>query len=181
MNEVLNAITKRYSCRDFTGEAPTKEQIEMIVTAALAAPSAMNMQPWHIVVVNDKSFLDEMDSTVMVAENKDEPWYNRIQERGGKMFYNAPCVIFIAIDDSKWAEHDCAYVSQNITLAAHSLGLGSVICGMAALPLNSPKGPEFLKRLNFPKGYTLGISVLIGKPNTGKEPHELNRSKVTYA
>jgi len=180
MNEVLSAIANRYSCRDFLADAPTTEQVDAIVNAALAAPSAMNCQPWHIVVVNDKSFVDEMNTAVMVQENKDEPWYDRIMGRGGKMFYNAPCIIFIAIDDSKWAMHDCGYVSQNIALAAHSLGLASVICGMGAIPLSSPKGPEFLKKLNFPEGYSFGMSVLIGKPNSGKEPHKLDRSKVSY-
>ena len=74
MNEVLDAIANRYSCRDFLAEAPTKAQVEAIVNAALAAPSAMNMQPWHIVVVNDKSFVDEMDKAAMVPENMDTPW-----------------------------------------------------------------------------------------------------------
>ena len=180
MNQVLKAIHERYSCRDFLSEPPTREQLGLIADAALAAPSAMNSQPWHIVVVNDKSFIDEMDKAAMVPENKEEAWYSRIMDRGGKMFYNAPCAIYIAVNDTKWALHDSAYVSQNITLAAHSLGLASVICAMAAIPLNSPKGPEFLKKLNFPDGYIFGIAVLIGKPAATKEPHQPDKSKVTY-
>jgi nitroreductase len=75
---------------------------------------------------------------------------------------------------------DCGILSQNIALAAHSLGLGSVICGMAGIPLSGPRGSEFKKRLKFPDGYDFGIAVLLGTAKSGKEPHELDMSKVTY-
>jgi nitroreductase len=75
---------------------------------------------------------------------------------------------------------DCGILSQNITLAAHSLGLGSVICGMAAIPFRGPRSDEFKKRLQFPDGYNFSISVLAGMPKSGKAPHELESNKVTY-
>jgi nitroreductase len=120
-----------------------------------------------------------MDASAMEA-GKTEPWYSRIMERGGKMFYNAPCMIFIASDCSSYANIDCGIVSQNIALAAHSMGLGSVICGMARIPLNGSKGEEFKKRLKIPEGYEFGMSVCVGNANSGKAPHELVLSKVTY-
>ena len=180
MNEVIKAISERYSCRDFLADPLTKEQVDALVDAALAAPSAMNLQPWHIVAVTDKALIDEMNDAAMSDANKNEPWYERIMSRGGKMFYNAPCMIFIAKNDSGMAALDCGIVSQNIALAAHSLGLGSVICGMARIPLESPKGTEFLKRLKFPEGMSFGMSVCVGKVKNGKAPHELDKTKVTY-
>ena len=181
MNEVLKTIANRYSCRDFSETQLTKEQIENLVNAALASPSALNLQPWHIIVVTDKSFIDEMDTTAMeTGKVNNEPWYNRMMERGGKMFYNAPCMIFIMSDGSSYSTLDCGIVSQNIALAAHSMGLGSVICGMARIPLGGAKGDEYKKRLKVPEGYDFGMSVCVGYANSGKEPHELVLSKVTY-
>ena len=165
MNDVLKAIHERNSCRDFSSEPLDMSLVEAIADAALAAPSAINAQPWRIVVVTDKNLLDE---------------YDKDAKADGKIFYNAPCVIFILKNDSEWATLDCGIVTQNIALAAHSLGLGNVICGMARLPLKGEKGEEWKKRLNFPEGFDFAMSVVIGHANSGKIPHELDKSKLTF-
>jgi nitroreductase len=181
MNEVLKAIAERNSCRDFSGEPLTDTQVNALVDAALAAPSAMNAMPWHIIAVTDKAMLDEMDAyAIQVIAEQNPDWHARMVERGGKIFYNAPCLLLIAKNDSEWAPLDCGIVSQNVALAAHALGLGNVICGMARLAFDGPKGAEWAKRLQLPEGYTFAISVCVGAANKGKEPHELNRDKVTY-
>jgi nitroreductase len=180
MNEVLKAIHERNSCRDFLPEPLEAAQIEALVNAALAAPSAMNLQPWHIIAVTDKALIEEMDAETMEHVKRDPEWLKRMMERGGKVFYNAPCMIFIAKDNSAYAALDSGIVSQNITLAAHSLGLGSVICGMARYPLEGENGAAFLSRLKFPEGYSFGMSVCVGKIKSGKTPHDLDKNKVTY-
>jgi nitroreductase len=101
-------------------------------------------------------------------------------ERGGKLLYNAPCLIVILSDGSKWGSLDSGILCQNVVLAAQSLGLGSCIVGMAGVPLGGPRGDEFKKRLSFPEGYEFAVGVLIGTVNSGKEPHELDMGKVTY-
>jgi nitroreductase len=142
----------------------------------------MNRQPWHIIMVTDKALIEELDGEAMkiLSEAQDKSGYERIMSRGGKVYYNAPCMMLIASDGSPLAAMDCGILSQNVALAAHSLGLGSVICGMAGIPINGPRGEEFKKRLKFPEGFSFGIAILIGKAKTGKEPHELDRAKVTY-
>ena len=182
MNETLKTIAERYSCRDFADAPLTCDQIKAIVDAALAAPSAMNRQPWHVVVVTDKALIDEMDaeSVSILAAAEDQSGYERIQSRGGKVFYNAPCMIMVASDGSDYALMDCGILSQNVSLAAHSLGLGSVICGMAGISLGGPRGDAFKKRMQFPEGYGFGIAILVGTAKSAKAPHEFNRNKVTY-
>lgn len=180
MNEVLKAIRERNTCRDFSPEPLSAAQIDALTDAALAAPSAMNLQPWRIVVVTDKALIEEIDAAGMEYIKHDPEWYARFMERGGKIFYNAPCIIFIAQDGSEAAPLDCGIVSQNISLAAHSLGLGSCICGMARYPLMGEKGADLLARLAFPEGFSFGMSVLVGKINSDKAPHEPDKSKVSY-
>jgi len=183
MNETLKNITQRYSCRDFAETPLTDEQIDALVTAALAAPSAMNLQPWRIVVVTDKALIDKLDADGMeiLAAGEDKTYYNRMMDRGGKMFYNAPFLIVILSDDTKWGTFDSGILCQNVVLAAESLGLGSCIVGMLRIPLEGPNGEEYMKRMKFPEGFKFAVGVLVGKINSGKEPHELDRSKVIYA
>jgi nitroreductase len=182
MNETLKNIAERYSCRDFADTPLTDDQIKALVNAALAAPSGMNRQPWHIVVVKDKALIDELDAEGMniLGAAEDKMIYERMMERGGKLLYNAPCLIVILSDGSKWGSLDSGILCQNVVLAAQSLGFGSCIVGMAGLPLSGSRGDEFKKRLCFPDGYEFAVGVLIGTINSGKEPHELDLGKVTY-
>jgi len=182
MNDTLKTIAERYSCRDYSAAPLTELQIKAIVDAALASPSAMNRQPWHIVVITDQELIKELDDESMniLAVAEDKSVYERIKSRGGKVFYNAPCMIMVASDGSSFAAMDCGILSQSVTLAAHSLGLGSVICGMAGIPLSGPRGSELKKRMCFPEGYGFGIAILIGTAKTRKEPHGLDNNKVTY-
>ena len=182
MNETLKTIAERYSCRDFSSAPLSDSQIKALVEAALAAPSARNLQPWHVTVVTDKKLIEELDAEGMnlLATAEDKSSYDFIMERGGKMLFNAPCMIVVASDGSKWAPTDCGILSQNVALAAHSLGLGNVLCGMARVLFSGPRGDELKKKLKFPDGYSFGLSILVGKANSGKEPHEFDMSKVSY-
>ncbi|MDR2572407.1 MAG: nitroreductase family protein [Oscillospiraceae bacterium] len=182
MNDTLKHITGRYTCRDFKSTPLTKEQVGALADAALAAPSAMNLQPWHVIIVTDKAFVDELDTDGMsiLAAAEDKSGYDRIMSRGGKLFYNAPCLVLVLSDGSDWGTLDCGILCQNVVIGAQSLGRGSCIVGMAGVPLNGPNGDDYKKRLNFPDGHSFAIGVLVGEINSGKEPHEHNKSKVSY-
>ena len=182
MNETLKNIAKRYSCRDFKTLPLADGQIDELVNAALAAPSAMNLQPWHIIVVKEKALVDELDAAGMeyLSTQEDKAMYERMMDRGGKLFYDAPFLMLILSDGSKWGAFDSGILCQNVVLAAESMGLGTCIVGMARMPLEGARGEEFKKRLKFPEGYTFACGVAIGTINSGKEPHEHDKSKVTY-
>ena len=182
MNETMKNITERYTCRDFKDTPLTDKQIENLVSAALAAPSARNLQPWHIIVVTDKALVDELDAEGMrnLGSAEDKATYETMMSRGGKLFYNSPFLMFVLSDGSKWGMLDSGILCQNVVLAAESMGLGTCIVGMAREPLNGPKGDEYKRRLKFPEGYTFAIGILVGTINSGKEPHEHDPSKVTY-
>ena len=180
MNETLTTIKNRYSCRSYTGEAVCREALEAISLAAVQSPSAMNQQPWEIIVLTNKALIDEMDSAVMdmLSQQNDKALYTRMKDRGGKIFYNAPCMFIIAQKPD--TDIDCGIVCENIALAASSLGLGNVICKLAGLAFNTIKGNEYKKKL-IPDGYEFGVAVLVGHAASSQAtPHQVNMSKIKY-
>lgn len=97
MNETLKVIKKRYSCRGYTNQLVEQEKIDAIAKAGLQAPSALNIQPWHMIAITDKGFIDELDDHVMenLRKREDQTAYQRIMERGGKPYYNAPVMFLV--------------------------------------------------------------------------------------
>jgi len=180
MNETLRMISKRYSCRAYDGRLPERDKLEAIALAAVQAPSAMNRQPWLINVITNKQFIEEMDAEGMriLAGAEDKTAYERFMKRGGTLFYNAPCMYLILKQPG--TDMDIGIVSENIALAAASLGLGSVICGMAAVPFNGPKGDEFKKKAGFSEGWEFGVAVLVGYEKQEGAPHTPDTSKIRY-
>ena len=95
MNETLKVIARRYTCRDYKGEMPPDEILRAIAEAAIRAPSGMNRQAWRVIVVTDRDLIGDMEDEGMsyLAGMADKSSYNRIMERGGRLFYGAPCLI----------------------------------------------------------------------------------------
>lgn len=184
MNDTLKIIAERFSCRRFTDQIPGEKELMAIAQAGIQAPSGMNRQYWHVIIVKDKSIIDEMDVEGMkiLASMENKAMYERIMERGGKLFYNAPCMIVVAIKEAfpKGAELiDCGIVAQNIVLAASSLGVANMHCGFAGLAFAGSKGTEFKSRLQFPEGYECGIGILLGYAAGTFPPHVPNQEKIT--
>jgi len=185
MNETLNVIAKRYSCRDFKSEMPSDEILQAIAEAAIQAPSGMNRQAWRVIVVKDKDLIKDMESEGMsyLAGMEDKSSYTRIMERGGRLFYGAPCMIVVPVDPAQYAPAliDCGILCQNITLAATSLGIANIMCGFTGLAFASGlRSEEFSKRLGFPDGYAFGCSVLLGYAETEKPPHVPDKGKISF-
>ena len=180
MNETLNTIAKRYSCRSYDGRLPEKEKLETIAMAAVQSPSAMNRQPWKIIVITDKSFIEELDKEGMkiIAESEHKALYERMQQRGGRMYYNAPCMFLVL--KQAGADLDVGIVSQNISLAATSLGIDNVICAMADIPLSGSNGEYLKSKAGFTEGWEFGMAVLAGYATVSGTPHEPDTSKICF-
>ena len=181
----IEAVQTRYSCRDFADQMPSDEDLQIISEAAIAAPSGMNRQPWRIIVVKNKELLADLEAEGMknLAALPDKSVYERIMSRGGKLYYNAPCQIIILIakaEPSGYELIDCGILAENMALAATSLGINSLICGLAVLSFSGEKGEAFKQRLAFTEGYDIALSVLLGyaKAPDGK-PHLPDQSKIT--
>lgn len=185
MNETLEVIASRYTCRDFSDRVPDDTDMRAIVQAGIAAPSGMNRQSWHFAVVKNAELINEMEAAGMaqVKALPESGIYERIQGRGGKILYNAPCMIVIAIDEtnsSGFERVDLGIAAENIVLAATSLGLASCHHGLSAYVFQGEKGAEFAKRLQFPAGYQFGLAVLLGYEKQPGVAHEPDQNKVSW-
>ena len=183
-NETLNVIAKRFSCRAFTSEAPTSEALRQIANAAIQAPSGVNRQPWRVVVVKNEALIADMEAECLaaMAALPDKAMYERIVARGGRVFYGAKALVMVPIEVAagEGAVMDCGILSENIALAATSLGLGSCICGLAGFAFAGARAEEFGEKLGFPQGYEFGICVLLGHVAIDAQPHEPDESKISF-
>ncbi len=181
----LESIHARHSCRAFTNQLPSNEDLQAIARAAIAAPSAMNRQPWQVIVLTNQELIGELEAEGMknLAALPDKSIYERIQSRGGRLYYNAPCMMLIPVKsaDDRSELLDCGIITENIALSATSLGIDTLICGLAAFSFSGEKGVSFKKRLCFQEGYDLGIAVLLGyAAQSGGTPHEPDENKITW-
>lgn len=114
---VFDTILARRSIRDFVDKPVEREKIEQMLKAAMAAPSACNLQPWAFIVVDEPEMLSRVKSAT----------------KQGK--YNAPLAIVVCGINKHipwggdgWMQ-DCGAAVQNMLLAGTELGLSSVWIG----------------------------------------------------
>jgi nitroreductase len=168
---VLSAIHSRKSVRNFiAGKAIPDETLGLIVSAGMAAASAMNLQPRHFIVIDERTVLDTLAAGLPYA----------------KMLYHAPAAIVVCGDASIKAgslsfwEFDCSLASGNILLAAEAVGLGAV---WTAVHPDAERIATVRKILNLPEniiplnvipvGYPAGENV----PKNKYNPAKIHRNK----
>jgi nitroreductase len=174
---VVETIMTRRSVRNYTTEAVDREQMAKILECGIYAPSAMNMQPWAVRVVDAPDFIEGV-TNIAVEQNPQL----KEQESFRNFFRNAPTVAFIACPvESYSGEYDCGLLSENMMLAAWSMGVGSCCLGSVVPVMNSEAAKPYLERLQLPKGYKLQVAIAFGypEPNSTKEP-ERDLTKAYY-
>ena len=183
MNETLQNIQKRYSCRGYTDVPVPDDLLHAIAYSGLCAPSTMGSEPWHIVIVKDEALIAEMQEYALGYLQENIPSaYDRCMSRGGKLFYDVRRMIFVAQRpdaDGQTPELDSGIVTQNMVLAATSLGVANVICGIARFCFTGDRKEVYEKRLGFPEGYVFGMSLLLGYEKEAGAPHQPDESKIT--
>jgi nitroreductase len=116
MNEVLDAIRNRRTIRRFKSDPVDDQRLRMILEAGRWAPSFSNLQPWKFIVVKEQGLKSALDSAA-----RESAFHLGINE--------APVVILVCVDrgvdNTIHAIEAGIAATQNMTLAAHSLGLGS--------------------------------------------------------
>lgn len=154
--DAIEAIHGRRSIRSYTDEPVSEEDIDVLLEAAMAAPSAGNQQPWHFVVIDERRLLDAI------------PEYHQY----AAMLREAPLAIAVCGDmeeekhEGFWVQ-DCSAAVENLLVAVHARGLGAVWLGVHPDP-ERVRGTQQL--LNLPDQVVPLAIISIGHPAEEKPP-----------
>jgi nitroreductase len=165
MNQTIELIKSRRSVRKYTDEGVKKEHLEAIIEAGLYAPSAHNSQPWHFTVITDKTFIQELNKASLDAmvHSEVETFRKMASKENFDIFYHAPVVLIVSGEvDAMKPVTDAAAATQNMLIAAESLGLGTCWIALVEYGLRSDHGPELISKLQLPSGYRPYYAVAIG-------------------
>lgn len=154
--DAMECLKTRRSVRAYISQAVSPEIIEDIIDAGRLAATAINIQPWAFIAVNDKPLRHKL------ADITDH----------GKFIAEAPVCIVVFCEDTKYFLEDGSAATQNILNAAHAHGLGS--CWIAGD--KKPYSNEISELLNVPGNYKLISLIAIGyaaaTPDPVKKPLE---------
>jgi nitroreductase len=153
VRDLINTILSRRSIRRYKEEPVTEEEIKNLLEAAMAAPSASNMKPWHFIVITERETLDQLAEA----------------HKHGKMLNKAPLCISVCGDPnvSRFWVQDCSAATENLLLATTAIGLGAVWCGVHPRP---ERVNEISKILGINAPIIPLNLIAIGHPAEEKEP-----------
>lgn len=175
MNDVLNTIMKRRSCRSFSAEPVPEELISQVVEAGLYAPNGGGRQDTLTLVVTDP----EMIHCLARMNVKYSVWNS---DPGYDPFYGAPVVMAVfGKKGSNTLENDASLVIGTMLLAAESLGLAGIWIHRAKQMFESAEGKEILRRLGISEEYEgVGHCVIGYAREDAKEPAPRKAGRVVY-
>ncbi len=165
--ELQDVLQARRSIRKYTQEAVSKEEIDILMHAAMSGPSACNKMPWDFYVVSDETMLEKLRNATQYSNIK------------------APLAIVVCGNLSRalpmqlapfWIQ-DCSAATENILLAATDMGLGTVWCG-----IHPQKRAE--KRVSEALGLTekqIPLNIIyVGHPDETKESRDQYKEKCVH-
>ena len=168
--EVLDVIRKRRTVRTFTDEEVSDEQVETILEMGMYAPTYMNRQPWHFVVVRDKALQKQMAEAL------------------GTHPYVQQAAVVIAVygepsRSNTWDLDGCAAI-ENMLIAATALGLGGAWAGSPAHVAWEQTEELLGDALKVPDGFRAHSLVCLGHPAKEPRPHSkedrFDKTRVHY-
>ena len=168
MKGFFETIFHRSSVRSFTSEPLSQDEWEKLLRAAMAAPSAVNRQPWEFIVVEDRPTLDALADALPYA----------------KMAKQAPAAVMVCADPARahqgkaeYAVLDASAACENLLLAADALGLGAVWTAVYPQP---DREAIARKLLGIPEGIIPLALVPIGHPKGDQVPKDKYRAELIH-
>lgn len=158
--DVISVIHSRKSVRQFTDQKVDRDKLEVLLRAGMAAPTAVNKQPWFFVAIDDKETLNSLSEFM-----NNNPILKRAQAAiivcgdMNKVFERQP---------SYWIQ-DCSAATQNILLATEGIGLGAVWIGVFP---NEDRVDMVRNALNLPENLIPLSVIAIGYPTGVEQPKD---------
>lgn len=194
-NDILKTIYERRSVRKYKDISIERKIVEQLLDAGRMAPSAINKQPWRFYVLTNKDDINSFSKEISVAAAKGFVKFGikKIVKTASDLlhfshgidflktknyiFHGAPVVIFITshIDD-EWAALDIGMCSQNIMLAAKSMGLDSCPVGLAKFVEQT----KMYSKLGVSKLEKVNLAIVLGYGDENPEPKDRVRNNSVF-
>lgn len=171
MNDVLDVIKRRRSVRAFKPEQVDDEALAAIVEAGRYAPHGGG-EAWHFTVVQNAAVLARVNRLAKAyAATSGLPWLEALgRDADFHSAYHAPTLVLVSGDaQGACPEADTAAATQNLLLAAESLGVASCWGYFATQAFLEEEGDALRQELGIPEGYRVYTSVMLGYP-AGETP-----------
>jgi nitroreductase len=181
---VEDAILGRRSVRSYTGRLVDRATLDRLLALAVRAPTAMHLEPWTFLVLQDPLTLKRLAKraqTALVEEVKRLPAEQRralehFAREDYDPFHGAGTLVVVCErHGGRFASADCWLAAGNLMLAAHAMGLGTCVIGCAVDPLNAP---EWKAKIGMPHDVTAVAPIVVGfpdveTPETSRKPPEV--------
>ncbi len=116
IEQCMELLTTRHSVRHYIDKPIAREDLETIARAGTYAPSAMNRQTWLFTITTDKAKIARLAKAIEAVLGRE----------GYDMYQPTAIILTTNLKDNHNAAEDNACALQNMFLAAHALGIGSV-------------------------------------------------------
>jgi nitroreductase len=177
-SDILHLLGARHSVRTFSPEIVSDAAVRTLLQAAVQAPTAMHVEPWMFVVVQDRDALTRCSAAARALILEQPHVYSDLHDpaptpkNGGflkalgqpdfNIFYNASTLILIcARMTNPFVAADCWLAAENLMLAATAIGLGSCCIGSALEAVNSS---AVKTDLGVPSDVTVVAAIVVGVP-----------------
>ncbi|MDE6296670.1 MAG: nitroreductase family protein [Muribaculaceae bacterium] len=157
----IDDIMSRCSVRSYSDKEIGPEQLDTLLRAAMAAPTAGNKQPWRFVVINEKEKLQYIgDNFKSMSMAKEAPL--------AVIMCGDTTATFSGEGRDYWVQ-DVSAASENLLLAAHAIGLGAVWCGIYP---QSDRVKDFSNMLKLPDNILPLACICVGYPEGETTPKD---------
>lgn len=183
INETVRSIMERRSIREYKPQQITNAELDIIINCGLYAPSARNTQNWHFTVIQDPQTIESINNKIKSNMTPDLKEFYKERQGGNdnfSMFYGAPTIVLVsgkAGDD--YTDSNCAYATQNMCVAAYSLGIASIIVGMARLMFETD-AEATAKKFGIPDRYKFLYAVCFGYSDIQPKAPDRLSGRVDY-
>ena len=167
---VIENILNRRSIRAYKSEQIKESELDKLITSAINAPSARNLQPWEVRVIQNPEILAAINSGFGTRSES---------ESARSTFHNSPALIIVAHDtNNSYGAFDCGLLTQNILLAAEAMNIGTCVVGHVIPTLNLPEAKDLIEQLNFSEGYKPIVGISLGYKDQAPEAKPRDAAKV---
>lgn len=156
-DSLLDLIRRRRTIRRFTDEDVTDEQIDALVELAMCAPTRLNRQPWHFVVIRDDDLKQSLAELLRI-----HPYI----EQASALI----AICGVPRLSTTWLM-DVSAATENLLLAATAMGLGAAWVGAPDSTLWNMVEERLHDELRVPLDVRVPVLVAVGHPGEAPPPH----------